>query len=145
MSLQNIQVQALLTYASAFDNRIVTEIQTAAWCEALDNDMRLDVAKEAVRQFFANPSYAEKRPYLMPADVNAFWRKWKRQNKPTEAEIMRETERLGIEGEASWDYRRNRLSGRSVEESARSARRFRGIESARGLSRLGEIPACRVQ
>ena len=146
--MNKLQVQALLTYASAFDNRIVTDIQVAAWTEALDQDMRLDVAKEAIRQFFASPEYTKKRPYLIPADLNAFWAKWKRDHKPSEADITREMAALGIEGDASWEYRRNRLIGHSVDESAQSARRFRGIESARGLSSIGEIlprSACRPQ
>lgn len=146
--MNKLQVQALLTYASAFDNRLVTDMQVAAWMEALATDMRLDVAKEAIRQFFASPEYAKKRPYLMPADLNAFWRRWKRAHKPSEADITREMAALGIEGEASWEYRRNRLSGRSLDEAAQSAKRFRGLDSARGLSRLGEIlpsPACRTQ
>lgn len=146
--MNKLQVQALLTYASAFDNRLVTDMQVAAWMEALATDMRLDVAKEAIRQFFASPEYAKKRPYLMPADLNAFWRRWKRDHKPSEADITREMAALGIEGDASWEYRRNRLSGRSLDEAAQSAKRFRGLDSARGLSRLGEIlpsSACRVQ
>ena len=147
--MNKLQVQALLTYASAFDNRLVTDIQVAAWMEALATDMRLDVAKEAIRQFFASPEYVKKkRPYLMPADLNAFWRRWKRDHNPTEGDITREMTALGIEGDASWEYRRNRLSGRSLEESAQSAKRFRGLENARGLSRLGEIlpsSACRTQ
>lgn len=146
--MNKLQVQALLTYASAFDNRIVTDIQVAAWMEALANDMRLDVAKEAIRQFFASPEYTKKRPYLMPADLNAFWAKWKRDHKPSEADITREMASMGIEGDASWEYRRNRLSGHSLDESAQSARRFRGIESARGVSRIGDIlprSACRTQ
>ena len=146
--MNKLQVQALLTYASAFDNRLVTDIQVAAWTEALATDMRLDVAKEAIRQFFASPEYVKKRPYLMPADVNSFWRRWKRDHTPSEADITREMAALGIEGDAGWEYRRNRLSGRGLEESAQSAKRFRGLESARGLSRLGEIlpsPACRTQ
>ena len=146
--MNKLQVQALLTYASAFDNRLVTDMQVAAWMEALATDMRLDVAKEAIRQFFASPEYVKKRPYLMPADINSFWVKWKRDHKPSEADIMREMRALGIEGDASWEYRRNRLSGRSLEESAQSAKRFRGLESDGGLSRLGEIlprPACRTQ
>ena len=53
--MNKLQVQALLTYASAFDNRLVTDMQVAAWMEALATDMRLDVAKEAIRQFFASP------------------------------------------------------------------------------------------
>ena len=146
--MNKLQVQALLTYASAFDNRIVTDIQAIAWTEALANDMRLDVAKEAIRQFFASPEYTKKRPYLMPADLNSFWAKWKRDHKPSEADITREMAALGIEGDASWEYRRNRLIGHSVAESAQSARRFRGIESARGLNRIGEIlprSACHPQ
>lgn len=146
--MNKLQVQALLTYASAFDNRLVTDIQVAAWTEALATDMRLDVAKEAIRQFFASPEYAKKRPYLMPADLNAFWRRWKRDHTPSEADITREMTALGIEGDASWEYRRKRLSGRGLEESSQSAKRFRGLESARGLSRLGEIlpsSACRTQ
>lgn len=146
--MNKLQVQALLTYASAFDNRLVTEMQVAAWTEALATDMRLDVAKEAIRQFFASPEYAKKRPYLMPADLNAFWSRWKRANNPTEGDIMHEMRALGIEGEASWEYRRNRLSGRTIGESTQAVKRFKGIDNARGLSRLGEIlpsPACRTQ
>lgn len=146
--MNKLQVQALLTYASAFDNRLVTDIQVAAWTEALATDMRLDVAKEAIRQFFASPEYVKKRPYLMPADLNAFWRRWKRDHNPSEGDIMHEMRALGIEGDASWEYRRNRLSGRTIDESAQAAKRFRGLDSARGLSRLGEIlpsSACRTQ
>lgn len=146
--MNKLQVQALLTYASAFDNRLVTDIQVAAWMEALATDMRLDVAKEAIRQFFASPEYAKKRPYLMPADLNAFWSRWKRDHSPTEGDIMYEMRALGIEGDASWEYRRNRLSGRTIGESAQAAKRFRGLDSARGLSCLGEIissSACRTQ
>lgn len=146
--MNKLQVQALLTYASAFDNRLVTEMQVAAWTEALATDMRLDVAKEAIRQFFASPEYAKKRPYLMPADLNAFWRRWERDHKPTEGDIMHEMRALGIEGDASWEYRRNRLSGRTIGESTQAAKRFKGLDSARGLSRLGEIlprSACRTQ
>lgn len=146
--MNKLQVQALLTYASAFDNRLVTDIQVAAWTEALATDMRLDVAKEAIRQFFASPEYAKKRPYLMPADLNSFWRRWKRDHMPSEGDITREMRVLGIEGDASWEYRRSRLSGRGVDEAAQDARRFRGIDNARGLSRLGEIlprSACRTQ
>ena len=145
--MNKLQVQALLTYASAFDNRLVTDIQVAAWTEALANDMRLDVAREAIRQFFASPEYVKKRPYLMPADLNAFWRRWKREHTPSEGDIMHEMRALGIEGEASWEYRRSRLSGRAVDEATHDAKRFEGIDHARGLSRLGEIlpsPACRT-
>lgn len=70
--MNKLQVQALLTYASAFDNRLVTDMQVAAWMEALATDMRLDVAKEAIRQFSQARNMRRSGRISCPPTLTAF-------------------------------------------------------------------------
>ena len=60
---------ALLTYASAGDNRTVTREAALIWAETLDADMTIDDARHAINSHFANS-----QDYLKPANVNAIVR-----------------------------------------------------------------------
>lgn len=60
-----IEVGALLTYVSAYDNRNVTEETATAWAEVLDPRLTLHGAKWIVEQH-----YKDSTDWLMPAHIN---------------------------------------------------------------------------
>lgn len=57
---------ALLSWASAFDNREVTEAAATAWAEALDERVNLADGKAAI-----SAHYAKDPRWIMPAAINA--------------------------------------------------------------------------
>lgn len=64
---------ALLTFASAGDNRNVTREASLIWSEALDANITLADARQAIVSHFANSG-----DYLKPAHVNSIVRGWQR-------------------------------------------------------------------
>lgn len=54
-------------------------------------------------------------------DINGIVRKLRNGAKPSEAQIGRECERLGLVEDQAWLYRRQRMMGRSSDESRRVA------------------------
>lgn len=63
------EAAAILTYASALDNRNVTPEAAQAWAETLDKRMRPDDARWIIRDH-----YAATRDWIMPADLNRRFR-----------------------------------------------------------------------
>lgn len=59
------EAAALLTYASAFDNRNVTAEAAQAWADALRPETNLADGKQAIREH-----YSRSREWIMPVDVN---------------------------------------------------------------------------
>lgn len=68
-----VEVAALLTFASALDNRRVTAEVATAWADALDEATTLADARRAITEH-----YAESSAWLMPAHVNARCREYRR-------------------------------------------------------------------
>ena len=71
--LDETQVGLLLAKISLYDNRAVIDPVVIAWQEALDPKISIQDAKQAVIDFYGDPRWAEgtRRPWIMPADVNA--------------------------------------------------------------------------
>lgn len=68
------EIQIVLVAAKAFDDRVSTDqARAAAWASALEADMTLDAAREALIEHYANRTDA-----VMPAHLNTAWRIKKR-------------------------------------------------------------------
>lgn len=67
-----VDASAVLTYASAGDNRTVTREAALIWSEALDPEITIDEARRAIVSHFANSG-----DYLKPSHVNTIVRGWR--------------------------------------------------------------------
>ncbi len=98
-------------------NAPITDLEARTFHEEL-YEMTLQEALEAVRRFYADNSTGR---WCGSGDINAIVRKLRNGAKPSEAQIGRECERLGLVGGQAWLYRRQRMMGRSPDESRRVA------------------------
>lgn len=137
---------ALMAYISQLDRREVTPETINAWYDVLDADMPVGAAREAVRRFYGKVSGDDRVRYIMPGDINVFWRKHKDSMKPSEAQIERECLSIGVED--MWSYRRARMLGASPEEAVKGVKLIEGKESksapvrrglSSGLSLAGDV------
>lgn len=91
----------VLAVASAFDARLTprsdedAEAKAYAWALALDSDMPVDWARRHVAKH-----YAEASTTIMPADVNAAWRRERKTMKDAERERQRKLEIEAAESKA---------------------------------------------
>lgn len=118
----------LLTKISTYDNRSLTPEIIMSWHEALDPSITIEDARRIVVDFYADPKWVDKRRWIMPADINAGAIRLRNARKPTEAQVNRECSTLGLDASQSWEYRKQRMLGRSAQESRHSA-----LESSRLL------------
>lgn len=98
-------------------NAPITDLEARTFHEEL-YEMTLQEALEAVRRFYADNSTGR---WCGSGDINAIVRKLRNGAKPSEWQIGRECERLGLVGDQAWLYRRQRMMGRSPDESRRVA------------------------
>jgi hypothetical protein len=103
----------LLTKIGTYDNRPLTTEAIDSWCESLKSYVTVDDAKQAVSDFYGDPRWAEsaRRPWIMPADINARCAKMRKIRLPDEKTIGDAIERMELRGEIgggteSWDVRR---------------------------------------
>ena len=102
------EAAALLSLINAHHgNAQWDDVQLDAFYSELRSDITAVEAREAVRRFYA--------------DINGIVRKLRNGAKPSEAQIGRECERLGLVEDQAWLYRRQRMMGRSSDESRRVA------------------------
>ena len=110
------EAAALLSLINAHHgNAQWDDVQLDAFHSELRSDITAAEAREAVRRFYADNSTGR---WCGPGDINAIVRKLRNGAKPSEAQIG---ERLGLVGDQAWLYRRQRMMGRSSDESRRVA------------------------
>lgn len=98
-------------------NAPITDLEARTFHEEL-YEMTLQEALEAVRRFYADNSTGR---WCGSGDINGIVRRMRNGAKLSEAQIGRECERLGLVGDQAWLYRRQRMMGRSSDESRRVA------------------------
>lgn len=98
-------------------NAPITDLEARTFHEEL-YEMTLQEALEAVRRFYADNSTGR---WCGSGDINGIVRKLRNGAKPSEAQIGRECERLGLVEDQAWLYRRQRMMGRSPDESRQVA------------------------
>lgn len=98
-------------------NAPITDLEARTFHEEL-YEMTLQEALEAVRRFYADNSTGR---WCGSGDINGIVRRMRNGAKPSEAQIGQECERLGLVGDQAWLYRRQRMMGRSPDESRRVA------------------------
>lgn len=98
-------------------NAPITDLEARTFHEEL-YEMTLQEALEAVRRFYADNSTGR---WCGSGDINGIVRKLRNGAKPSEAQIGLECERLGLVEDQAWLYRRQRMMGRSSDESRRVA------------------------
>lgn len=99
-------------------NAPITDLEARTFHEELRSDLTLQEALEAVKRFYADNSTGR---WCGSGDINGIVRKLRNGAKPSEAQIGRECERLGLVEDQAWLYRRQRMMGRSPDESRRVA------------------------
>lgn len=98
-------------------NAPITDLEARTFHEELC-EMTLQEALEAVKRFYAENDTGR---WCGSGDINAIVRRLRGKAKPSEAQIARECDARGLEGDAAWLYRRQRMMGRSPDESRRVA------------------------
>lgn len=99
-------------------NAPLDQLSLTAFHEEIRADTTIGECMEAVRRFYAaNPGDR----WMKAGDLNRQIRAMRNETKPSEAQIARETERLDLDADAAWQYRRLRMLGRSPDEAARTA------------------------
>ena len=99
-------------------NAAITDLEARTFHEELRADMTLGEALEAVKRFYAANDSGR---WCGSGDVNAMVRRMRNESKPSEAQIGRECERLGLSEDESWMYRRQRMLGNGPEQSQQTA------------------------
>ena len=99
-------------------NAPLDQLSLTAFHEEIRADTTIGECMEAVRRFYAaNPGDR----WMKAGDLNRQIRAMRNETKPSEAQIARETERLDLDADAAWQYRRMRMLGRTPDEAARTA------------------------
>ena len=99
-------------------NAPLDQLSLTAFHEEIRTDTTIGECMEAVRRFYAaNPGDR----WMKAGDLNRQIRAMRNESKPSEAQIARETERLDLDADAAWQYRRLRMLGRTPDEAARTA------------------------
>lgn len=135
MGLSRGESAALLSLINAHHgNAVWNDIQLEAFHSELLPSMTVSEAREAVRRFYADNSTGR---WMGSGDVNAIVRSMRNQSKPSEAQIGRECERLGLDADQSWMYRRQRMLGKPADEAGRIAAGYRPqLEAAKPKRRV---------
>lgn len=95
-------------------NAAITDLEARTFHEELRADMTLGEALEAVKRFYAANDSGR---WCGSGDVNAIVRRMRNESKPSEAQIGRESERLGLDDDQSWMYRRQRMLGNGQDQA----------------------------
>lgn len=99
-------------------NAPLDQLSLTAFHEEIRADTTIGECMEAVRRFYAaNPGDR----WMKAGDLNRQIRAMRAEAKPSEAQIARETERLDLDADAAWQYRRLRMLGRAPDEAACTA------------------------
>lgn len=106
-------------------NAPLDQLSLTAFHEEIRTDTTIGECMETVRRFYAaNPGDRWMKAgdrWMKAGDLNRQIRAMRNETKPSEAQIARETERLDLDADAAWQYRRLRMLGRSPDEAARTA------------------------
>lgn len=90
-----------------------TDIQLESFWSELMPSMMVAEAREAVRRFYSSTPGG----WCGSGHINAIVKRMRNESKPSEAQIGRETERLGLTGMDAWRYRRERMGGMSQRKA----------------------------
>ena len=144
--LSKAEAAALLSIINSHHgNAQWTDIQLESFHSELMPSMTVAEAREAVRRFYASTQGR----WCGSGDINRIVKQMRAESKPSEAQIGRETERLGLTGMAAWRYRRTRMLGAQPSRAAELARSQAPLRigrnpeartSDRGESALGSMP-----
>lgn len=93
-----------------------TDVQLDSFHRELMPSMTQREALEAVKRFYTGN---DKGRWCGSGDINAIVRRLRAEHRPSEAQIGRECEARGLEGDAAWLYRRNRMLGHAPDDAAR--------------------------
>lgn len=99
-------------------NAAITDLEARTFHEELRADMTLGEALEAVKRFYADNDSGR---WCGSGDVNAIVRRMRSESKPSEAQIGRECERLGLVEDQAWLYRRQRMLGNGPDQAQQQA------------------------
>lgn len=111
------EAAALLSLINAHHgNAQWDDIQLEAFHSELRTDITAAEAQEAVKRFYEENDTGR---WCGSGDINAIVRRLRGKAKPSETQIARECDARGLEGDAAWMYRRQRMLGRQPEEAAR--------------------------
>ncbi|MBT1161253.1 hypothetical protein [Bifidobacterium sp. SO1] len=123
----------LAAIRSHHGNAMIDAQQVEQFRSELKESMTVAEALEAVRRFYSQDVTGR---WCMAGNVNAIVTGMRNQSKPTEAQIGRECERLGLDADQSWMYRRQRMLGKPQAEANRIATGYRPqIEAAKPKKR----------
>lgn len=141
----------LLSFIGELEHREFSKLEAFAFQQPLD-DMTLGQALKAVVEWHKTDHGFNQ---IAPWNINEIVRAWKRKNLPDEGQITREIVKLGLSAEQPWQYRRQRLLGKQLEEAARVAqstgnplfleprepkKRVNNRQIARRMEQAGKLP-----
>lgn len=98
----------------------LTQTDVEIFASELLPSMTLMEARAAVIEYYS----IGRTRWCQAGDVNDIVRKHRATVRPSEAQIGRECERLGLNADQSWMYRRQRMLGRTPETAALKAREW---------------------
>ncbi|MFT9059713.1 hypothetical protein [Bifidobacterium aquikefiri] len=127
------QTGMLLQKASDFDGRNLTQTMVDSWCEALRDYVTVEDAKQAVVDFYGDPKWGEgnRRPWIMPADVNARVKRIRETRSIDESRIQQLLEPYELKADEAWLARRKLLANLRDELSERQSV-SKAVEQSRG-------------
>lgn len=144
--LSKAEAAALLSIVNGHHgNAQWTDIQLESFWSELMPSMTVAEAREAVRRFYASTQGR----WCGSGDINRIVKQMRAESKPSEAQIGRETERLGLTGMDAWRYRRTRMLGNQPSKAVeltrsqtplRIGRKPESRPADRGESSLGSMP-----
>lgn len=99
-------------------NMQLDQLTVQTFHEELRPDATVGECFEAVRRWYAANSQGR---WMGSGDVNAEIGRMRNERKPSEAQIGREAEALGLDTDQAWAYRRQRMLGRGESEARQLA------------------------
>ena len=144
--LSKAEAAALLSIVNSHHgNAPWTDIQLESFYSELLPSMTVGEAREAVRRFYASTPGG----WCGSGHINAIVKRMRGESKPSEAQVEREAERLGLTGWDAWRYRRERMLGATPDRAgaiAASESPLRigagsvPVSRPRGESPVGSLP-----
>lgn len=93
----------------------ISETDVRMFAAELMPSLTVDEARRAIVEYY---STARDR-WCGAGDINSLVKVHRAKIRPSEAQIGRECEARGLEGDAAWLYRRNRMLGHAPDDAAR--------------------------
>lgn len=121
-----------------------TDIQLESFHSELLPSMTVGEAREAVRRFYASTPGG----WCGSGHINAIVKRMRDESRPSEAQVEREAERLGLTGWDAWRYQRERMLGATPDRAVSIAASRTPLQvgakpvsekRARGESQFGSV------